>query len=662
MGAQASPATLSRAEPDAALDTFPKYLIRNAKLFAGRVAMREKDLGIWQSWTWDEVLSNVRVLAFGLADLGVGRGDKVAICGDNRPALYWTFAAAQSLGAVPVPVYQDAVAEELRFVLQHAEIKVAVVENQEQVDKLLSIKAGVPTLERIVYSDSRGLRHYDQPELVSLEEVLKNGRGLYRSGPDLFETWVAAGKGSDISVICYTSGTTGQPKGVMLSFDNLVSGARLSVEFDRIGPGHEILSYLPMAWAGDHYFSYAQSYVAGFAINCPESADTVLTDLRDIGPAYFFAPPRIFENILTSVMIRMADAGWIKRGLYDFFMKVARRAGVKLLEGRPVPVLDRLLYAIGRVLVYGPLKNTLGLTRVKLAYTAGEAIGPDIFDFFRSLGVNLKQLYGQTESAVYLCIQKDGDVRADTVGPPAPSVEVKIAESGEVLYRSPTAFVGYFKNPEATAATKTADGWVHTGDAGTFTAEGHLKIVDRAKDVGRLQNGALFAPKYIENKLKFFPYIKEAVAFGQGRDCVGAFINIDLGAVGSWAERHNLPYTSYTDLAQRPEVYQLIQGCIEQVNRDLAAEPQVADAQVRRFLILHKELDADDGELTRTRKVRRGTVGERYGELVEALFSGAQRVPVEARVTFEDGRTGVIRADVAVADAATFAPDLRAAA
>lgn len=662
MVVQASPATLPRAEPNAALDTFPKYLIRNAKQFAGRVAMREKDLGIWQSWTWDEVLAKVRALALGLAELGIVRGDKVAICGDNRPELYWTFAAAQSLGAVPVPVYQDAVAEELRFVLQHADVKIAVVEDQEQVDKLLSIMAGVPSLQRIVYSDPRGLRHYDQPVLAALDEVMQQGAARDRAEPGFFEAEVAAGKGSDISAICYTSGTTGQPKGVMLSFDNLVSGARLSVEFDRIDQGHEILSYLPMAWVGDHYFSYAQSYVAGFAVNCPESADTVLADLRDIGPTYFFAPPRIFENILTSVMIRMADAGAVKRGLFDFFMKVARRAGVKLLERRPVPLTDRLLYAIGQVLVYGPLKNTLGLTRVKLAYTAGEAIGPDIFDFFRSLGVNLKQLYGQTESAVYLCIQKDGDVRADTVGPPAPSVEVKIAENGEVLYRSPTAFVGYFKNPEATAATKTPDGWVHTGDAGTFTAEGHLKIVDRAKDVGRLKNGALFAPKYIENKLKFFPYIKEAVAFGQDRDYVGAFINIDLGAVGSWAERQNLPYTSYTDLAQKPEVYRLIQGCIEQVNRDLAAETQVAEAQVRRFLILHKELDADDGELTRTRKVRRGTIGERYGELVQALFSDVKRVPVEARVTFEDGRTGVIRAEVAVADAATFAANLKAAA
>jgi long-chain acyl-CoA synthetase len=616
--------------------------------------MREKDLGIWQSWTWAETLDNVRTLACGLAALGLRREDKVAIIGDNRPQLYAAFAAVQALGGVPVPVYQDSVADEVEYVLNHAETRFAVVEDQEQVDKLLAIRPRVPGLEAVIYKDPRGLRHYEQPWLHALAEVQEKGRAYDRAHPEFFLAEVARGRGSDISVICYTSGTTGRPKGVMLSYDNLVTGARLSMEFEKLDESHEVLSYLPMAWVGDHFFSYAQAYVAGFTINCPESADTVLIDLKDIGPTYFFAPPRIFENILTTVMVRMEDAGWIKRKLFDFFIGVARRAGVKILERKPVPPADRLLYALGEMLVYGPLKNTLGFSRIKLAYTAGEAIGPDIFDFFRALGINLKQLYGQTESSVYVCIQQNEDVRADTVGPPAPGVEVRITEEGEVLYRSPTVFVGYYKNAEATAETKTADGWVHTGDAGVFTDTGHLRIIDRAKDVGRLNDASLFAPKYIENKLKFFPYIKEAVAFGDRRDYVACFVNIDLGAVGSWAERRNLAYTSYTDLAGRPEVCDLVQGCIEQVNRDLAEDASLAGSQVRRFLILHKELDADDGELTRTRKVRRRIIADRYAALIDALYSDRESIAVEARVTFEDGRSGVIKAVLKIRDVRTY--------
>jgi long-chain acyl-CoA synthetase len=643
-----------RATAPQAPDTFPKYLLHNARTRGERVAMREKDLGIWQSWTWAETLDNVRTLACGLAALGLRREDKVAIIGDNRPQLYAAFAAVQALGGVPVPVYQDSVADEVEYVLNHAETRFAVVEDQEQVDKLLAIRPRVPGLEAVIYKDPRGLRHYEQPWLHALAEVQEKGRAYDRAHPEFFLAEVARGRGSDISVICYTSGTTGRPKGVMLSYDNLVTGARLSMEFEKLDESHEVLSYLPMAWVGDHFFSYAQAYVAGFTINCPESADTVLIDLKDIGPTYFFAPPRIFENILTTVMVRMEDAGWIKRKLFDFFIGVARRAGVKILERKPVPPADRLLYALGEMLVYGPLKNTLGFSRIKLAYTAGEAIGPDIFDFFRALGINLKQLYGQTESSVYVCIQQNEDVRADTVGPPAPGVEVRITEEGEVLYRSPTVFVGYYKNAEATAETKTADGWVHTGDAGVFTDTGHLRIIDRAKDVGRLNDASLFAPKYIENKLKFFPYIKEAVAFGDRRDYVACFVNIDLGAVGSWAERRNLAYTSYTDLAGRPEVCDLVQGCIEQVNRDLAEDASLAGSQVRRFLILHKELDADDGELTRTRKVRRRIIADRYAALIDALYSDRESIAVEARVTFEDGRSGVIKAVLKIRDVRTY--------
>jgi long-chain acyl-CoA synthetase len=640
---------------DAALDTFPKLLRDMAARRGTRPAMREKSLGIWQTWNWREVADNVATLASGLAAMGLKRGDKVAIIGDNRPQLYWAVAASQSLGAVAVPIYQDSVATEMQYVLEHAEARFVFAENQEQVDKLLAIKDQIPRVECIIYKDPRGLRHYAQAFLHPFEQVQAKGRAFAAANPDFLDGEVAKGRGGDVSVICYTSGTTGRPKGVMLSYGNLIFGARGAMDFEHLDENHELLSYLPMAWVGDHFFSYAQALVTGFTINCPESADTVLIDLKDVGPTYFFAPPRIFENILTSVMIRMEDASAIKRRLFAYFMDLARRVGIPLLEGRAVGLLDRLLYALGEVLVYGPLKNVLGFSRVRLAYTAGEAIGPDIFDFFRSLGVNLKQLYGQTESSVYLCIQPDNQVRSDTVGPPAPGVEIKVNADGEVIYRSPAVFVGYYKNDEATAATKTADGWVRTGDAGVFTQEGHVRIIDRAKDVGRLADGTIFAPKYLENKLKFFPYVKEAVCFGDGREQVTALINIDLGAVGNWAERRGLAFASYADLAGRPEVYDLVGGCVEKVNRDLSADAGLAGSQIRRFLILHKELDADDGELTRTRKVRRSTVAERYGALIDGLNSGRDHVPVEARVTFEDGRTGVVRADVKIRQARTFA-------
>jgi long-chain acyl-CoA synthetase len=562
-------------------------------------------------------------------------------------------AAAQSLGGIPVPLYQDAVAGEILYPLEQAEIRFVVAEDQEQVDKLLEIR-GKTRLEHIIYDDPRGLAHYEAPGLVSYEHVLGLGRLHDEDHPGFFDAEVGRGTGGDVAIILYTSGTTGEPKGVILTHDNLIITGRNGIEREGLTEAEEMLAYLPMAWVGDNLFSYTQSYVAGFCVSCPESSDTVLQDMREIGPTYNFAPPRVYENMLTQVLIRIEDAGRWKRWMFHTFMAVARRAGIPLLDKKPVPLRDRLLYALGRLLVYEPVKNVLGLTRIRLAYTAGEAIGPDLFDFYRSLGINMKQLYGQTEGAVFVCIQPDGLVKPDTVGTPAEGVEVKVSESGEVLYRGPGVFREYYKNPEATAQTKTAEGWVHTGDAGFFDEDGQLKIIDRAKDVGRLQDGTLFAPKYLENKLKFFPYIREAVAFGDGRDFAAVFVNIDLAAVGNWAERHHLPYTGYTDLASKTEVYELVRDCIARVNRDLARDPKLAGSQIRRFLVLHKELDADDGELTRTRKVRRGFIGERYRELVEALYSGRESCAVEARIRFEDGRVGQIRAELPISEAPVF--------
>ena len=634
-------------------DTFPKLVRHNAERFGHRVAIREKDYGIWQSYTWRDYYEQGRLIALGLASLGFARGDKTAIIGDNRPQLYWAVMATQALGGVPVPIYQDSIEKETEYIVNHAEARFAVVEDQEQVDKLFGVKARCPRLEYIIYDDPRGMRAYSERFLLSLAELEELGKKFEIGHPTRFDDEVAKGTADDVSIICYTSGTTGMPKGAMLSHRNLIVTARNAAAFDGVGGDEEILSYLPMAWVGDHIFSYAQSIIAGFAINCPESAATVLHDLKEIAPTYFFAPPRIWESILTNVMVRVEDTARPKRAMVHFFLRLAQSIERQRRNRQPVPLWRRLLYPIGNLLVYGPLKDNLGLRRVRRAYTAGEAIGPEIFLFFRALGVNVKQIYGLTEASVFITVQKDGDVRLDTVGTPVTGVEVRLSAEGEVLFRSPGVFQGYYKNPEATRQT-LEDGWVRTGDAGFLDANGHLVIIDRAKDVSRLADGTMFAPKYLENKLKFSPFIREAVCFGQGRPSVTGFINIDLAAVGNWTERRNIAYTSYTDLAQKPEVYDLIHAEVERVNRSLAGDQVLRGAQIRRFLILHKELDPDDEEITRTRKVRRGYIAEKYATLIDALYGDHDHVQVEAKVTYEDGRTGTMRADLKIRDVEVF--------
>ncbi len=644
-------------------DTFPRLLLHHAAVRPDHPAVREKDLGIWQSWNWRQVAEEVRALACGLAELGFKRGDNLAIIGDNRPRLYWAMAAAQCLGGVPVPMYQDAVAQELLFVLQDAEIRFAIAEDQEQVDKLLEIKESCPQLAHIMYDEPRGMRHYNQHFLHGLDEVQEMGRIHMRDHPEFLDAEIAQGRPDDIAVMLYTSGTTGKPKGVCQTHGAFITAARTGCEFDQLGPEDNILSYLPMAWVGDHLFSFGQAMYAGFTINCPESGDTVMTDLREIGPTYYFAPPRVFENLLTQVMIRMEDASAIKRWMFDSFMEVARRCGSEILDGKAgIAAKDRLLYALGNIFVYGPLRNVLGMSRIRVAYTAGAAIGPDLFRFYRSIGVNLKQLYGSTETCAAVCLQPDGQIKFDSVGKPIPGVEVKIADSGEVLVKSAGMLKGYYKRPDATAESIDAEGYFHTGDAGFFDEDGHLKIIDRAKDVGKMASGAIYAPNYIENKLKFFSHIKEAVAFGDKREQVCAFINIDMGAVGNWAERRNIAYSGYTDLAQRPEVYQLICECVEKANAELSHDAMLSDSQVHRFLILHKELDPDDDELTRTRKVRRGFVAEKYQVLIDALYSGKASQFIETLVKFEDGRSGKVAADLRICDAKTFPASVKKAA
>ncbi|MEO9516643.1 MAG: AMP-binding protein [Paracoccaceae bacterium] len=631
-------------------------MYRNAKKFADKPAYREKEFGIWQSWDWKAALEETQALALGLLNLGLSEGDHVAIIGRNRPKLYWSMVAVEMCGAVPVPLYQDAVAEEMSYVLIHCGARFVIAGDQEQVDKVIEVQPELPEFEQMIYLDPRGLRKYDHSKLHHFDQVQNSGRAKRDDlMPELSRRTNALTTDSTC-VMLYTSGTTGKPKGVVLSNRNVIETAKASCEFDGLRQTDEILAYLPMAWVGDFIFSVGQAMWAAFCTNCPESAETMHTDLREIGPTYYFAPPRVFETQLTQVMIRMEDASKFKQNMFHYFMGIARDVGPKLLDGETVGGMDKLKYQLGELMVYGPLKNTLGFSRVRVGYTAGEAIGPEIFDFYRSMGINLKQLYGQTEATVFITAQPDGQVRSDTVGVQCPGVELKIDDGGEVFYRSPGVFVEYYKNPESTADTKDAEGWVATGDAGFIEPDtGHLRIIDRAKDVGKMANGSLFAPKYVENKLKFFPNILEAVVFGNGRDECTAFINIDLTAVGNWAERNNIAYASYQELAGHPEVLGAIQSHVEDVNKSVAEDEMLSACQVHRFIVLHKELDADDGELTRTRKVRRRIIEEKYADIIDALYDGSSSVHTTTEVTYEDGRKGSISATLDIR-AATAGP------
>ena len=640
--------------------TFPQLLLQHAAERPDAPALREKEYGIWQAHSWSQLAKLVEQVAAGLQQAGLRRGEHMVVIGSNRPRLYATMLAIQAVGAIPVPLYQDAVAAECVFPLNNAEVRFAMVEDQEQVDKMLEIRESCSLLTHIWFDDPRGLRKYSEDGLQDLEQLIETGRQFVAQNPGWFRETVAKVAPGDVAAMFFTSGTTGNPKGVVHTHSTLLDRAQAGAEFDKLTSAEEVLAYLPPAWIGQNIFSYAQWLACGYVVNCPESASTVTIDLKEIGPTYYFAPPRVFEGLLTSVTIRMEDAGAIKRKMFATCMALARRVGPARMDGESVGAWDRFKYALGDLLVYGPLRNNLGFSRVRVAYTAGEAIGPDLFSFYRSIGINLKQLYGSTETAVFVCLQPDNQARADTVGVPIRGVQIKVADNGEILVKSAGLLKEYYKNPEATAEVLTADGWYHTSDAGFLDANGHLKIIDRVKDVGRIQgganDGAMFAPKYVENKLKFFPHIKEVVALGDRRDKVCVMINIDFEAVGNWAERRNLPYAGYTDLAQKPEVYELIKECVEKVNADLASDALLAGSQVSRFLVLHKELDADDGELTRTNKVRRGFIAEKYGVLVDALYAGKSEQYIETQVKFEDGRTGSVSATLALWDAKTFAP------
>jgi long-chain acyl-CoA synthetase len=631
--------------------TLPRYLLRNATEHGRRPAIREKDRGIWQTFTWRDYHDHVRDIALGLASLGFHRGDKLSVIGDNRPRLYWSQVAAICLGGVSVPVYQDSIAKELAYVLNHAEVAVVVAEDEEQVDKILALKDQLPTLKLLVYEDPRGMSQYRFPWLRSLEEVEELGRRFAAEHPGHFQAEIDKGRPDDVALFAYTSGTTGNPKGAMLTHANLVQTGQTLIKAEDIRLEDDWLAYLPMAWVGDSLYTLVINLMVGFTVNCPESPETVQRDLRELGPSAVLAPPRIWENMLTGVQVRAADAGGIKRWVFERSRAIAERAEILRSEGRPVPLGLRLSLALGEFFVYGPVRDQLGLRRARWAYTGGSPLGPDTFRFFRSFGVNLKQVYGSTELTGLASLQSDAEANPTTAGRPCPGIEVKIGDKGEVLVRSAGVFKGYFKNEAATREVVEPDGWFHTGDAGFVDPRGHLVIIDRAKDVGTLADGTAFAPQFIENKLKFSPYIREAVAFGDGKPFVAAMIAIDPNTVGSWAERRNVAYTSYMDLSQKPEIRDLVR---EEIRRGNETLPEAQ--KIRRFLLLTKDLEADDAEMTRTRKVRRRHVAEKYAAVIDAFYGGGGEIELATIVTYEDGRTATLKSRIRIEDVEAGVP------
>ncbi len=625
--------------------TLPQLLLRNAERYPDRPAIREKDRGIWQAYTWRQYRDHVRDFALGLARLGFQRGEKLSVIGDNRPRLYWAQVAAQALGGVAVPVYQDSIARELAYVWNHAEVTVIVAEDQEQVDKVLALRDQLPAVRLVVYDDPRGLAQYRYEWLRSFADVEELGRKHAAEDPAAFEAEVAKGQSEDVAMICYTSGTTGNPKGAMISHRNAIETAKTFMKAEDIRADDDWLAYLPMAWVGDAFYTLVATLMVGFTCNCPESPETVQRDLRELGPTTLLVPPRIWENMLASIQVRAADAPPLKRWVFETFRSAAERAEILRSDGKPIPFGLRLACALGEFLVYGPVRDQLGLRRARWAYTGGAPLGPDTFRFFRSFGVNLKQVYGLTEVSALVSIQPDAEANPTTVGKPCPGIEVRIADNGEVLVRSAGVFKGYFKAEGATRDVVDWDGWFHTGDAGFVDPGGHLVIIDRAKDVGVLADGTPFAPQFIENKLKFSPYIREAVAFGHEKPLVAAMIAIDLSTVGTWAERRGLPYTSYMDLSQKPEVRELVR---EEICKCNATLPDAT--KIRRFLLLTKDLDADDAEMTRTRKIRRRFISEKYSPVIHAFYTGRDEVTLTTTVTYEDGRQGTVQSRVRIED------------
>ncbi len=626
-----------------AADTLPGLLVRRARRHPNGIALREKEFGIWQELTWAQFLTRVRAFALGLAGLGVGKGDRIAIVGDNRPEWVIAELAAQAIGALPLGLYQDSIADELARLLGAAEARVIVAEDQEQVDKVLEVRDSAPELERIIHYDPRGLHDYRAPGLVSFEKVEEIGAEAHRESPGDFARRLSRISAGDTALLCTTSGTTSVPKLAMLSHANLTAMAAQLCEVDPMAPGDEFVSFLPLAWIGEQMVGVASALHAGFTVNYPEETSTVRNDMREIGPAFLMSPPRIWENMVSDIQVMADDTTPLKGWLYRWAMREGANAAEARAQAARTGALARVRHRIADWTVLHPIRDQLGLGRVRRAYTGGAALGPDVFRFFHAIGVNLKQLYGQTEVAGISVVHRDGDIRFHTVGKPFPRTEIRISEEGEILCRSPAVFQGYFRNRQATDEA-LAGGWLHSGDAGYFEPDGHLVVIDRLADVMKLPDGTNFSPQFVENKLKFSPHIREAVVFGGGgAPFVTAMIAIDAENAGQWAERRRIAYTTFTDLARRAEIHALVRSHVASVNESLP-EP----ARIRRFLLLHKELHADDAELTRTRKVRRRHIAGRFGRIVEALQGEGDSVAVDTEITYQDGRTARVAHDLRI--------------
>ncbi|MDI6763269.1 MAG: AMP-binding protein [Thermodesulfobacteriota bacterium] len=623
--------------------TIPKLFLESAKKYGDKkVAMREKEFGIWIPITWKQYYENVKRISLGMVSLGLERGDKVAMIGDNRPEALWAEMAAMCAGGVGVWLFQESLIDEVQYIIDHADAKLMVGEGQEEVDKCLMIKDKCPKMKKMIWDDPKGMRDYDDPILISIKEVMRIGEEIDKKEPGLFEDMIMKGKGDDICLLFYTSGTSALPKGALLTHYNMLTMGLNLMRVDPYFETDDFVSYLPFAWIGEQMMSISCGLQAGFTLNFPEEPETAQENIREIGPHVMFAPPRVYEQMVRNVQVKYLDASWSKRRVYELAMKIGYYVAELEFTKKPVPFYWKALDYLAYLGVHKKLKDHLGLSRIRDTYTGGAAMGPDHFRFFHAIGVNLKQIYGQTEIAGISVLHRDGDIKFDTVGVPIPETEVKITPEGEIISKSPSVFQGYHKMPEETEKT-LRDGWLHSGDTGFIDTEGHLVVFDRTKDVMILSDGTKFAPQYLETRLKFSPYIREVWAIGDKRPYVTIVICIDYAVVGNWAEARNIAYTSYPELSQMPEVYELVQKEVIKMNRDL---PPVA--RVKKFVNLYKEFDADDDELTRTRKLRRAFVEERYKDIVNGLYSDTDSVHMDTTINYEDGRVIHIKTDLKV--------------
>jgi long-chain acyl-CoA synthetase len=621
--------------------TLPKVLIETARRYGdSKAAMREKEFGIWRPITWKKYLENVKNIALGLVSLGLKRGDKVAMIGDNRPEGLWMEMATLSIGGIAVWLFQDSLMDEVAHIINHSDATFLVGEGQEEVDKALSIQGKCPFLKKIIWDDPKGMRDYNDPLLISLKEVMEKGKELDQKDPGLFEKIVSEGKAGDVALLFYTSGTTALPKGALLSHYNLLTMGQNMMRVDPCTPEDDFVSFLPFAWIGEQMMSISCGLQVGFTINFPEEPETAQENIREIGPHVMFAPPRMYEQMTRTVQVKHLDSSWIKRSLFDAAIKIGYRVADLKFSKKPVPLFWKLLDLTARALVFNKLRDHLGLSRIRNAYTGGAAMGPDHFRFFHALGVNLKQIYGQTEIAGISVLHRSGDIKFDTVGTPIINTEIRITEEGEIISKSPSVFLGYYKNPEATAKT-LQDGWLYSGDKGFIDEDGHLVVFDRTKDVMVLSDQSIFSPQYLETRLKFSPFLKDAWIIGHEKEYITAVVCIDYAVVGKWADEKKLNYTSYHELSQKPEVYDLVEKQIREANKSLKPA-----AKIHKFVNLYKEFDADDEELTRTRKLRRAFVENRYQDIVRTLYEDRDTVHMDTTITYEDGRVVRIKTDL----------------